>query len=215
MNKQATRQAIVDAALELLRNEGREAMTATAIAEAAGISRRTLFNYFPTVDAILSDPLQRLLERVVEVLAESSENLPLIGAAIQALQGAGVPQLLAPVAYLAIYSHSCGQGHGSGQANQWQDASQDVVATIERKYPHADPFEVRIFAHSILGAGQAAFEEWTRRLATTAGQAPGNDLDISAEHIQSLHALLTHALEQLRDGFPSLMNTVETTDKDL
>ncbi|WP_279402405.1 TetR/AcrR family transcriptional regulator [Arthrobacter sp. JCM 19049] len=107
MNKQATRQAIVDAALTLLRNQGREAMTATAIAEAAGISRRTLFNYFPTVDAVLAEPLQRLLDRVVEVLAESTQELPLITAAIRALQGAGVPQLLEPVAYLGIYAEDC------------------------------------------------------------------------------------------------------------
>lgn len=215
MNKQATRQAIVDAALTLLRNQGREAMTATAIAEAAGISRRTLFNYFPTVDAVLAEPLQRLLDRVVEVLAESTQELPLITAAIRALQGAGVPQLLEPVAYLGIYAEDCSHQPGGSQPNQWQNSSRDIITTIERKYPEADPFEVRIFSHVVLGAGQAAFEEWTRQLAITTGPEANAPLDISPQQIQELHSLLTHALEQLRDGFPTLLTTSDSTDKDL
>jgi AcrR family transcriptional regulator len=56
-NKTATRAAIADAALDLLRASGSEAVTAERIAEAAGISRRTFFNYFPSVEAALNVPV--------------------------------------------------------------------------------------------------------------------------------------------------------------
>lgn len=215
MNKQATRQAIVDATLDLLRTGGREAMTATAIAEVAGISRRTLFNYFPTVDAILAEPVRRLLDRVVELLGESDADLPLLTAAIQALRGAGVPELLAPVAQLSLNAQACGLLSADGQPNEWQSASSDVVNAIERHSPTADPFEVRIFAHSVLGAGQAAFEEWTSRLSDLASGRAGMQLELTTAHIQLLHSLLTHALEQLSNGFPALLTSTDSTDKDL
>ena len=54
LNKRATKQAIVGAVADGLRNGAGTALTATQIAEAAGVSRRTLFNYFPSVDAVFS-----------------------------------------------------------------------------------------------------------------------------------------------------------------
>lgn len=215
MNKQATRAAIIAATVDLLRTAGREATTAAAIAEAAGISRRTLFNYFPSVDAIVADPLRRLLDRVVELLGESDARVPLLTAAVQALHGAGVPELLAPVAELSLGARADGVQSAEGYSNQWQDASTDVVQAIERHSPHADPFEVRIFAHAVLGAGQAAFEEWTRRLSAPPGKGGATGPKLTTEQIQLLHSLLTHALEQLSEGFPALHSTADSTDKDL
>ena len=43
-NKTATRRAIADATLELVRSKGAGQFTIDDIAEAAGISRRTFFN---------------------------------------------------------------------------------------------------------------------------------------------------------------------------
>ncbi|GEE03469.1 TetR family transcriptional regulator [Gordonia spumicola] len=49
-----TLQRIHDAAFALVRDEGFTAATVTAIADRAGVSRRTFFNYFPTKeDAVL------------------------------------------------------------------------------------------------------------------------------------------------------------------
>ena len=215
MNKQATRQAITTAALALLRTEGREAMTASAIADAAGISRRTLFNYFPTVDAIMAEPVRRLMDRVVELLGESGGEATLLAAAVRALRGAGVPELLAPIAQLSLYAHTCGVWPTESGPNEWQGASADVIGALERHSPDADPFEVRIFAHSVLGAGQAAFEEWTRQLLELTGDPADAQLELSEEHISLLHSLLTHALEQLSVGFPALLTAADSTDKDL
>ena len=54
LNKAATRQAISDAALELLRSRGPGNFTVEDIADAAAISRRTFFNYFSSTEAALA-----------------------------------------------------------------------------------------------------------------------------------------------------------------
>jgi len=58
--RRRTRAAIVDAAAELLR-QGRAAPGVNEIAEAADVSRRTVYQYFPTVDQLLLDATLGLL----------------------------------------------------------------------------------------------------------------------------------------------------------
>lgn len=60
--RRRTRAAIVDAAAELLRN-GRTTPGVTEIAEAADVSRRTVYQYFPTVDQLLLDATLGLLSQ--------------------------------------------------------------------------------------------------------------------------------------------------------
>ena len=52
--KESTRRKILDAAQELFRTTGFEATTTRDIAKAAGIATGTLFNYFPTKEAIVT-----------------------------------------------------------------------------------------------------------------------------------------------------------------
>ncbi|MBF6176815.1 TetR/AcrR family transcriptional regulator [Nocardia blacklockiae] len=51
--KQQTRQAISDAAIALFLDAGYEQTSVAAIAEAAAVSRRTLFSYFPAKDDLV------------------------------------------------------------------------------------------------------------------------------------------------------------------
>jgi len=52
--KESTRRRILEAAQELFRSTGFEATTTRDIAKAAGIAAGTLFNYFPTKEAIVT-----------------------------------------------------------------------------------------------------------------------------------------------------------------
>ncbi len=61
--------AIRSAAVGLVAERGFTAVTVEDIAAAAGISRRTFFNYFPTKVAALVDPDPELAQRLAELLA--------------------------------------------------------------------------------------------------------------------------------------------------
>ena len=68
--KARTRQALVDAALRLFAERGFEATTVADIAEAADVSPRTFFTYFPAKEEVLFAGTQDRLKRVHVALAE-------------------------------------------------------------------------------------------------------------------------------------------------
>ncbi len=55
-NQVRTWSALRSAAVELIERHGYDAVTVEAIAEAAGVSKRTFFNYFASKDAVIFDP---------------------------------------------------------------------------------------------------------------------------------------------------------------
>ena len=65
---QETRARIAEAALELFMSQGYAETTIDHIAEAAGVSRRTVFHHFPTKDAMLLDNLVLRREVLIERL---------------------------------------------------------------------------------------------------------------------------------------------------
>lgn len=70
--KRRTRQQIHRAALEMVLDDGLENVTVERIAEAAGISQRNFFNYFPTKDAAILG----LPSDVAEQYARAFRNRP-------------------------------------------------------------------------------------------------------------------------------------------
>ncbi|HWU06900.1 MAG TPA: TetR family transcriptional regulator [Streptomyces sp.] len=70
--KQATRRAIAEAAVRLAAEHGVEHVTVEAISEAAGVSPRTFFNYFPSHD----DAFVLVDEEVGERIRESVRRAP-------------------------------------------------------------------------------------------------------------------------------------------
>ena len=65
------REAIVRAAVEEFRASGYEATSMDRIAEVAGVSKRTVYNHFPSKEALFSMILEELWERSV-----ASDTLP-------------------------------------------------------------------------------------------------------------------------------------------
>jgi AcrR family transcriptional regulator len=76
-NKQKVTERIVAAAMELFKSRGCEQTTMDDIADKAEISRGTLFNYFPSKDALLLPWGQEILEEYVKPkLAKYLETQP-------------------------------------------------------------------------------------------------------------------------------------------
>lgn len=212
LNKLATKQAIVEAVADLLRHGSGTALTATQIAEAAGISRRTLFNYFPSVDAVYSYPLHQVLGTMVDSISDLTDSMPLVEAIIEALKSNEVARLLGQVAQFGAYLRT-EEANGGYPAtmHEWQTATSEVIEKVARRYPHADSFSIRVFTHALLGAGQAAFDEWIERLPAT--ETVG--MEISPELISVFHSLITQAMETLDEGFTALPLSSTSTLKDI
>jgi AcrR family transcriptional regulator len=63
--KARTRQALLDAAIEVINENGLEATTARAITDRAGVASGTFFVHFPEVPALLDELLDQHLDRVL------------------------------------------------------------------------------------------------------------------------------------------------------
>lgn len=68
--KQQTREALARAGIELFVQRGYDATTLAEIAEAAGVSTRTIFAYFPSKEDILFASFQTMREALARALSE-------------------------------------------------------------------------------------------------------------------------------------------------
>jgi AcrR family transcriptional regulator len=194
-NQAATRTAIAQAALRLLRDEGVDALTAERVADLAGVSRRTLFNYFPSVEAALNAPLETFLDGAIARFDEVPADLPATTASVEALRALGGPREgLAAVAEVFVLAEGIPQ-LSRLQLEAWDHTADRMHEAMSQRAPAAGRFELAVYVHAVVGAGKAAFRHW-------AEQHPVDYLSDAA--VDDLQDHLTFALEQLRDGFPGL-----------
>ncbi|MBP2375888.1 AcrR family transcriptional regulator [Paeniglutamicibacter psychrophenolicus] len=205
LNKAATRAAIVQAAFGQLESAGYAALTAESVADAAGVSRRTFFNYFPSIEAALNEPTKLLLENAVAVLDELDPELDLLSAAVATVESLVDPALLEPIANLYLLASEHPQ-MARMQLEAWNDCAGALTGIITARAPHGTPLAATVFAHCVIGAGKAAFAQWSRELAAAPDPA-----DPRRTHM--LRATLAEAIAQLRDGFPSLQQRAQHTRK--
>lgn len=73
-SKRRTRLALSAAAIDIVASEGIEALTAERVAERAGVSRRTFFNYFSRLEDALTASLEQVTTDTVEALVDRPEG---------------------------------------------------------------------------------------------------------------------------------------------
>jgi len=71
----ATVDAIFDATIQVLQTEGLQRLTTIRVAERAGVSVGSLYQYFPQKQALLFAVLQRHLERVVSATVDAAASV--------------------------------------------------------------------------------------------------------------------------------------------
>ncbi len=91
--KAETRERILEAARELFASRGFEVTTTREIAEAAGIAAGTLFNYFPTKEAIVACLANRAVAGVYEQFARDSIDAESFEEALFGVVSAGLRKL--------------------------------------------------------------------------------------------------------------------------
>lgn len=73
--KLATREALADAALRMAADHGMEQVTVEAVTAAVGVSVRTFFNYFPTLEDAFVRPDPDTHERTLKAVREAPAGL--------------------------------------------------------------------------------------------------------------------------------------------
>ncbi len=85
--KDETRSKIVDTAIEMFRETGFDETTMEAVAERVDIAKGTLYNYFPTKEAILDEFIKRAFRRRNSERIQSLKELPGTRARMQLILG--------------------------------------------------------------------------------------------------------------------------------
>jgi AcrR family transcriptional regulator len=76
--KRATRTLIADTALRLFSERGFDQTTVAEVAEAAGVSVKTVFNYFPAKEDLFFDLDEELEHRWLDAVADSQPGEPVL-----------------------------------------------------------------------------------------------------------------------------------------
>lgn len=190
LNKAATREAIAAAALNFLRNRELASFTVDDVAVAAGVSRRTFFNYFSSVEAAVASYTEDFLDQVIVELEARPLDEPLLQSARAALSNGSSAESL------AILAETVGLTQDPQlvrfQLQAWEDCNQKITDAARRRLPAGtDELYVCTLAGAIVGACRAAFMVWFQRHGSS----------ITPATLADLRSLLDETIVQLRQGF--------------
>ncbi|MFJ5697808.1 TetR/AcrR family transcriptional regulator [Arthrobacter sp. NPDC093139] len=195
LNKAATRQAISDSTLELLRSKGPGKFTVEDIAEAAGISRRTFFNYFSSTEAAIASVTHGFLDIALQQFRLRPADEPILESARAALVELADPMTVSPMAELFSLTQASPLLARS-ELEAWDHCTEQIIAAARERTAHSpagdmDELYLRALAGSVISCGRAAMEVWFRRCGT----------DLSAESLAILRQLLIDSMGLLGAGF--------------
>ncbi|NNM47972.1 TetR/AcrR family transcriptional regulator [Knoellia koreensis] len=159
-NRAQTARRLEEAAWEIVAERGFEAATADAIAERAGVSRRTLFNYYPRVELVLQEPMREAIAGLVDrfLARPSTETMR------ESLAAILTEPLEAEVLEKAVVCFS--QAATSPAARyflvdaQAAEVAQVAEAVMARLADAADPIYAEVVARSVMAAGTVATLAW-------------------------------------------------------
>ncbi|MGA7205552.1 MAG: TetR/AcrR family transcriptional regulator [Specibacter sp.] len=190
LNKTATRDAIAGAALEFLRTKALNEFTVDDVATAAGVSRRTFFNYFSSVEAAVASFTQRYLDSVIAELEARPAEEPLLESAQYALSAGGDPRELAILAETFALTQDPALGRFQLQA--WEECSLKITDVARNRLPaDTDELYLNALVGAVVGSCRAAFVVWFSQRGS----------DTSEESLAELRALLNTTISLIRNGF--------------
>ncbi|GAA4399408.1 mycofactocin system transcriptional regulator [Fodinibacter luteus] len=187
-----THSMLAGAAYSLVRDVGFDAVTAEAVADRAGVSRRTFFNYFPSVESVLTASIAEFFVSVGERLEARPAGEDVLDSALAVVSDPGDVELVERIAVIAAAGESSPHARGLilVEVHAWLDWLEDWLR--QRLPPGSGDLFVATYASTLVGAAEAAFRVWAR------GARDGG----AADH-PSLRAALAVTLGHLRTGLDS------------
>ena len=167
-------ETIFEATARIIEREGIRALNTNRIAERAGISIGTLYEYFPNKDAILVAMARRRLaedERVVRqalAAAEADTNVSLVRSAVRAMVAL---QAHRPKVRRAVMAVHLANGFSSEHARSFEDIAELIAERNARllgdKAPQLNRASLFVLTRAVNGVIRAAFEERSQLPGTT------------------------------------------------
>ncbi|MER7564092.1 TetR family transcriptional regulator [Streptomyces sp. NPDC048523] len=178
--RSVVRSLLARTAVELFAAQGYDNTTLEEVAAAAGVSRRTLFNYFPSKEDLalggLSEQGESIAERFAQRPADEDCWVSLRAAfqVVEEIETTAEHRL--ELVTLLFGNESLRAGHAEKQA-RWQDL---LAPLIEPRLPDSDhrALQARAIAAAAITCLQAANQEWAR----LGGRADLFDLYDTAVH---------------------------------
>lgn len=189
--KARTANELVDAAYDLLAERGLDGLTAEAIAERAGVSRRTFFNYFPTTEAVLVRGVRDLLDQFNAIFLAAPAEEPILDTMQRVTSSPAEEALLHRAAVLGTVGKANPQIKGVLHTAmlEWTEWLIEFVRT--RVPAGTDDLYAVSLATAICSAAQAAIIRWTE---STGG-------DLSPAGIAAFRSTLLTSITYFRRGF--------------
>ncbi len=189
--KARTRDELVEAAYAVVRDDGIAGLTAEAIAARAGVSRRTFFNYFPSVGSVLAAGVADFFVGLAGGLDARPAGEPLLDSLESLIATPADPRMFERIAALGRV------GLGSEEARAaMQGVLHDWLPWLielfrGRLHPDVDELYVVNLATSVIAAAEASVFIWAAR----------TEADLSSHSVAQLAATLNDSLRFLRTGF--------------
>ena len=214
--KRLMRQQLSDTATQMFLEQGFDAVRVAEIAEACGVSEKTVFNYFPTKESLILDRLEATVASLRTGLAEP--EVPPVQAALRILDG----ELGAMTSWLAAQDDPVQAGvmvqrfgaliaatpslraHQSDMMDQFTAVAAAILAERAGLSPE-DP-EPQITATALLGLWRIQFQALSRYLDGT--RTP-------AQVHQAVTADVRRAAQLINTGLNSLTATAPGPDQRL
>lgn len=189
--KEQTRRQLTAAAYDVIRDHGMTALSADAVAQRAGVSRRTFFNYFPTVESVVVPIVTELLERVDDELAERTVDASIMASLARIVREHDDPALIERFTVIGLMAQASPAHHGLMHecAHEWIDGF--VTSLPERIGRPVDELYAYGVATALIGAADASLRVW---LGRTGGE-------ITPDTIALRQQLLAEAIDRLGAGF--------------
>lgn len=155
-----THARIQEEGLRLFLRHGFDAVTLDDVATAAGVSRRTLFHYFPSKEAIALGFKAGLGPRIVAAVARRPDGEGLLEMAEHALSDMAADYQSAEAKALARLVHDTPALRGGDHA-KYEDMEHVLADALARRAdrPPDDP-QVRVVAVTAVGVLRLATEAW-------------------------------------------------------
>ena len=198
--KSQTRVLIADTAADLFRRHGFDTVTVEAVAQAAGVSKKTVFNYFPTKEDLVFDRTEDRLSGLLAAVTERDEQTTVLESfrALVLAQSSQLSRLRAEMVggsdgFIDLVRRNPSLQRRIHEINADLTRQLAAALAVEAGTPADDPV-VLVVAGALIGAQRTMY----LRLRELAAR-PTSDAWVIRQHRRDTNRIF----DRLRDGLAS------------